>query len=362
MGRKRGSNRSKVRERAATKQSGGGFSVLQLPEGIELLPIEKAKKGDKTVTQYLDFFPYEVKVDNHPQADKGEDWYERTFFVHRDIGAEEKPYICPKKTFKKPCAICDERQRLMDDDYDANEDRIKALRPSERQLFNVMDTESGKMYVLDMSSYCFGEHLEKELNEGKEELGSFDNLEGGYTLKVRWSEAQIQKTKYWECDRIDFEKRGDYGEDIFDFVADLDACLIVTESDDLERIFLELDDSSPTPDDGDPGAGDEDNTGPSRPSGPARPGRKAPADKEEKEPVKPKPAGRGRGTAAKPKEERQRPVRQPAKEEAPAKEKAPAGDEQCPHDGVFGDDCDKLDACFECTDWNACKDRQEGVA
>ena len=98
--RKRGSVRDKVRSRAAKKQQGGGYSVLQLPEGVELLPIERAKKGDKTVTQYLDFFPYVVNVDNHTQADKGEDWYERTFFVHRDIGAEEMPYICPKKTFK----------------------------------------------------------------------------------------------------------------------------------------------------------------------------------------------------------------------------------------------------------------------
>ena len=357
---KRQSMRDRIRARAEEKSQSkaGGSSTVRLPEGRKFV---ETKKGTMT----LPIVPYEVKANNHPMAKKGELWYERTFFIHRNIGAENKMYICPLKTFKKPCPICEARAELMKD-WDSNEEQIKALKPSERQLFNVDMGKEG-VQVLEMSHFCFGEKLEKEILEGKEEWAGFADLEGGFDVRVRFSETALGKTTFLEADRIDFEERDDYTEKILDEVVDLDSCLKVLEYDQLEKIFLELADDEP-----------DDDPAPSR-----RPGdvgeseqgrnRRTPPPKEEPPFEEDKPAeraGRRREPEPEPAKEegrrrRPEPDPEPVKEESrrrrpePEPEKEDPAGELCPHGGVWGKDCDGLDACYECKVWEKCRDEKD---
>lgn len=355
----RKSLRDRVRERAKDKeQSRGGNTTVRPPDGMTFLEV---KKG----TMELDFLPYEVKSANHPMAEQGEDWYERTYFIHRNIGAENKTYVCPLKTFKKPCPICEQRAELMKN-YDDNEDLVKDLKPRERQIFNVIDLadKDQKIQLLDMSYYCFGEKLEKEIREGEEEWAGFADTKGGSTVKVRFGETALGTNTFLEAERVDFKAREDYGDDIFDETADLDACLIVLSYDQLHKVFLELD----AEEDGGHQEGPKEEPAPAtnrRQRGRTEPAKEEPANEEppfEEEPA-PAPSRRQRPEPAKEEpapatSRRQRP--EPVKEEPePAKEESAGG--ECPHGGEFGESCDTLDKCFECTVWEACRDKKDSM-
>lgn len=371
----RQSMRDRIRARAEEKSQskGGGSSTVRLPEGRKFVEL---KKGTTT----LSIVPYEVRVNNHPMARKGELWYERTFFIHRNIGADNKMYICPLKTFKKPCPICETRAELMKD-WDANEEQIKALKPSERQLFNVDMGGKEGVQVLEMSHFCFGEKLEKEILEGKEEWAGFADLEGGYDVRVRFSETSLGKTTFLEADRIDFEERDDYTEDILDEVVDLDACLKVLEYDQLEKIFLELADDyedhrdEPLPPTR-PGDAGETEHGRNRrrpvpreeeppfdedpPPASERPARRRQEPEPEPEPET-RPTRRSRAEAPPAKEEEPAPAPASGRRRPAAPEPEPATDsgDACPHGGTWAKDCDTLDACYECKVWEGCRDAKD---
>ena len=336
----RQSLRDKIRQRAKEKKnSRSGSNAIRLPDGKKFLDV---KKG----TMFLDILPYEVTATNHPEQNKGELWYERTYFQHSNIGAENKKYICPRKTLKKPCPICEQRDEFMKD-YDANKDLIKDLRPSERQIFNVinLDKDSDGVQVFDVSNYLFGEKLEKEINED-EDYGCFVDLEDGLTLKVRFDENNSFANPFYEADRIDFKIRDDYPESILDEVVDLDTCLNVLTYDELEKIFLELDEPA-----------EEQEQEEEQEDPPARSSRRSAAeDKDEEE----KPATRSRRQPAEEQEEEsaeeEKPVRRRGRRESEPEE------DSCPENAVWGEECDSLDACQTCDLWEKCKDEQDRLA
>lgn len=228
-------NRDKVRGAAKDrKQGGGGLTTLDLPEGMEFFQFNAGKN-------VLDILPYEVKVSNHPQVGKGDLWYERTFWLHRDVGPEEKVFICPQKTAGEACPICEEHSRLKKDPQ-ADEDLVDALRPKKRQLFNVLDKGpkgSGDIQLLEMSYHLFGKKLDTELSEDDGgEIAGFADLEGGLTLKVRMNNESAGQYKFLDADRIDFEERKkDYEDDILDEVVDLDKCLKIESYEKLDAEF-----------------------------------------------------------------------------------------------------------------------------
>lgn len=354
--------KDRVRQRAEEKEQTkkGGFSYISLPEKVEFFEIAKG-------TMLVDIVPYEVKVDNHPVADRGELWYERTFFIHREIGAENRPYICPLKTIKKPCPICEYRASLIKDGYDKNKDLVDALRPKERQLFNI-DTEKG-IKVFESSYYLFGEALEKEIREGKEEWAAFADLEEGYTLRVRFGEKTLGSNTFFEAERIDFEERDPYNESILDEVVDLDACLKILSYDELNKIFMEVEESEP--------AKEKEEAGERSRSSRERHEAKAeePPSNESRRRREPAPAPIKEEAVEEAPTRRRREPAQEKVEEAPKAEPATrrqrvtdantgveettSGAEECPGGGTFAVDCDKLDHCPECPIWEACRDEAD---
>ncbi len=228
------SMRDRVRARAEKRKSEGGGTV-HLPDGVESYEFEKGKNR-------INILPYEVKTDHHPEAKKGELWYERTFFVHFNVGPDERAMVCPR-TIGKACPICEEHTRLRKDP-DADEDVVKGLRAKERQLFNVEDADHPKdgVKVLEISYHNFGKQLEKEVRDGDESNASFADLEEGKTLLVRMGTATMGKTKFLQAERIDFEDRDKIPESVLDDVVDLDACLTIPSYEELQKAMLGMED------------------------------------------------------------------------------------------------------------------------
>lgn len=340
----RPSIRDRVRQRAEENKFKGGSSYIHLPEGVKFYSLDKGTHG-------LNILPYEVTVNNHPEADAGELWYKRPILVHRGIGAEEKRYICPR-TIKKPCPICDHRAIMLKDPH-ADEDAVQALKPQDKDLFNIDCGKEG-IQILEFSNAMFTRMLEEECREGKDEWSGFADLEGGYTVNARFTEETFGKAKFLKCSRIDFEERDDYPESILDKVVNLDECLVILPYDKLEKIFLEVgDDDEP-----------EEKTHRERRREP-EPEPEKPSRRREPEPEPERPARR-REPEPEPEPRSQRTTRKSEPEpepEKPSRRREPESKKNepiCPAEGgIYGESCDDLEECYTCDLWESCRDAKD---
>ncbi len=225
------------------KQSAGFTSTyLRLPKGATLY---QPKAG----AAYLDFLPYEVKKGRdepggNPHANSGFLYWERTYWIHRNVGPNQEAYVCLAKTMKKPCPICEERARIMKSDPDPEEEKMaKDLLPKERQLFNVREKKSEKgVQLMEISFFNFGERLRDELANADEDdnWDMFFTCDQGKTLKVGWGEDSMGTTKFIRADSIHFKDRPELDEDkTLEETHDLDACLIIKPYEELKDLFLQ---------------------------------------------------------------------------------------------------------------------------
>ena len=234
MGRSLKVNRKKAKE-ALEKSSGQGMesTTLNIPAGMEIFKPESAGKYS------LDFLLYEVNTDKHPDVDAGELFYNRKYYIHKDIGPEGSWVVCPKKTLKKPCPICEEVSKMKKDPK-MDEDVLKALYPKERELYVVIDTEDKeeKIQLFDQSSYLFGKDFFETINESEDDdLLGFADLQDGQTVTIKFKKKTHDTFTYYEPVDFEFSKRDDYDEDILDEVPDLDACLKIESYDYLKELF-----------------------------------------------------------------------------------------------------------------------------
>lgn len=238
---KKGSMLSKMKERAKNRAQerkfgggGFGFKFANIPNGTSFF---KPKKG----THNIDVIPYRITVDDHPiGAAKGEEWYQRTIYVHYNVGPEEKTYLC-RKTVGQRCPICEHAAKLRKKNREEDEEIINALKPKERELYNVIDTDNPDegIQLFEMSYFLFGKLLETEMNDGDDSYVGFADPTDGYTLKVRFTEKTMgQGNPFLETSRIDFvERKKPYKVDIIDKAVDLDRILNVLSYEELEAIF-----------------------------------------------------------------------------------------------------------------------------
>lgn len=226
---------------AETADSGFTPTVVKLPEGVNFFGPKKAG------TFRLEIIPYEVpanpKGGQNPNAQPGELHYERTYFSHRGIGADERSYVCPAKTAGRPCPICEHRKELMRD-RDADEDLIKALAPKQRQLWNVYDhAEPDKgVQIWDVSFHLFGRQLKAAINNADEDDGweYFADPQDGLTLRVGMEEKSFAGNSFLECATVGFKARREpLSDEILDAAQPLDDLLILLDYEKLKSIFLQ---------------------------------------------------------------------------------------------------------------------------
>jgi hypothetical protein len=229
---------SEIRQKKSGETS---YGYLRLIKDINIF---KEEPGGKVK---LDFLPYLVTDKFHMDKDEelgravaGTYWYKRPFRIHRNVGENNNVVICPT-TFKKPCPICEYKANLIKEGKRYNDEDVKALNFSIRNLYVVVPIDNSeyeeKPHIWDISQFLFQNKLADEILEN-EEYAAFFDPEDGYTLRIRFSEEAIGKNKFAGISRIDFEERTKkYDEKILSQVPKLDELLIVKSYNEIKELF-----------------------------------------------------------------------------------------------------------------------------
>jgi hypothetical protein len=231
-----------VSRNAERQNRGSQYGYLRLPKGINMF-----KEEPKTRVE-LDIMPYVVTYDNHPDRDeeygiaiKGELWYKRPFWLHRSVGSDNQSIVCPSSV-GKPCPICEYRAQLLKDGAKWDDDTVRALKPSMRNLYVVIPKNnknySEEPHIWDISQFLFQDKLNEEIQEN-EEYETFPDLEEGYTLRIRFAEGTFGSNKFAEVSRIDFiERKKPYDESILEKIPSLDDMLEILPYPAIESMFF----------------------------------------------------------------------------------------------------------------------------
>lgn len=230
--------------RNAERQARGAsqYGYLRLPKGVNIFKEEPRTRVE------IDIIPYVVTCDNHPDKDeeygiavKGELWYKRPYWLHRGVGPNNQSVVCPSSV-GKPCPICEYRAQLLKDGAKWDDDTVKALKPSMRNLYVVIP-KNDKNYpeephIWGISQFLFQDKLNEEIQEN-EEYETFPDLEEGYTLRIRFTEGSFGSNKFAEVSRIDFiERKKPYDESILEKIPSLDDILEILPYSTIEAMFF----------------------------------------------------------------------------------------------------------------------------
>ncbi len=227
---------SDAKQVAEKNQSGFELTSIKLPKGVELYSL---KEG----LHKLDIVPFFVGK-NNPNADEGMVHYERVYFVHKNIGPENKWYTCLAKTFHEPCPICEHIDKMRREGKD--KDTIYALSPKKRQLFAVIDIstpsnrENGVQIVEGPYFNGLGELLDVKIEaiDDDSPKKNFFHLEDGMSVYVKVKQESTGESSFMKPVNVEIEPRKkQYDESLLDEVPCLDDCPSYIEYEKLKKIF-----------------------------------------------------------------------------------------------------------------------------
>ena len=371
MARSKGSFRDKVAFNSNQQRNkAANYGHLMLPKDVGVYVAEPGGRAN------LDILPYVVTDEHHPDRDeergvatKGSLWYRRPYKLHRNVGAENNSYVCPTSIGKK-CPICEYRAKLLAEGANWQDDSVKQLRASDRDVYYVVPKNDKKLedkpHIWDISQFLFQAKLNDELEENPD-YGEFPDLESGYTLRIRFSEENIGSNKYADTSRIDFEQRDYvYDDKLVEGLGSLDDVLVIKDYKKLADLFFESGEGETDPE---PAARGEsvrprETSERTRENTSTRPREQSARETPEREQTtrpkdEPKPADQPRSsfTRAKSAERDAKPAAEPRQDRP-----GTGGKDQCPHGHRFGVDNDKFDECENCKIWSSCCDSMESQA
>lgn len=356
MARKAKKFKGGVSRNAAKQSRGTTYGHLNLPKGVRVFKEEPRSRVD------IDILPYEVtspvhldRDDEYEIAVPGELWYKKPYYLHRNIGTNKESVVCPS-TIKKPCPICEYRAQLMKEGAAWDDEIVRGLKPSLRNLYAIIPRNSKtypeEIHVWDISQFLFQDKLNEEIQEN-EQYESFPSLEDGYTLRIRFTEETLGNNKFAATSRIDFiERDNPYSDDILDEVPLLDEILVIPSYKALSAMFFgdlpidEIDEE----DEGEEDKGEEESSSVRKPSS-SRP--KPVSEQEEDEEETEIDDEKDEEPIPVKKSATQKPV---TKKTVKKKGKKEVSAEECPHGHTFGEDADEFPECMECVLWEDCMD------
>lgn len=235
---------SAARRRAETHVSGFETTVLRMPDGVGFF---EWKAG----THLISIIPYTVKHGKevrggNPMAEKGELYFERTFYTYRKIGVDEKDYICMSKTFAERDYIAGWKEQAAKK-ATADKETLDGLKPKERQIFLVFDHKNPDkgLQVLESSFHSFGKLLDSRVRNSSEDEGwdlfYFPDADG-MMLRVTVEEDSTRGYKWSKATAIDFLKRKEpLPAEVVNHGIDLDEMLVRNTYEQLKAVFLGTD-------------------------------------------------------------------------------------------------------------------------
>lgn len=227
----------------------GARPYLKLPSGLGLF------KPPKAGTFRLEFIPFEVSkaverfLPSLRFARPGKWYWERTFFIHEDLGADRQKHLCAKATLGKPCPVCDARDRLRASPNKVDKDAAWNMRPKENQVFLVQPRNDrsgaleGPIQLWDIKNFSFGKQLDEyKQNADPEDYAAYNRFYdpiAGLTVKVNGVETPIGEGRnFSKYSVLEFKGRREaLPEELFDHGYDLDAIIRETPYDILQGIF-----------------------------------------------------------------------------------------------------------------------------
>ena len=125
---------------------------------IEGIKFWHVKEG----THFFDIVMYEAGK-NDPDCEGGERTYVFEPFIHRQVGPDKRDVICLKKTYNKPCPICERVAELLDAGTDWGDIDFK-VQKNPRSIYNVVvrdnaKTEKEGVQVAHFSHFTMEQHL-----------------------------------------------------------------------------------------------------------------------------------------------------------------------------------------------------------
>jgi hypothetical protein len=218
-------------KKRADRDTGFSSKAINRPDGMGYFKIE-SKPG----IHKIDILPY-IAGKGNECCDKGKVWYERTYFIHRNVGPQKDTYVCPARSFNKRCPICEERTK-MEQKHAGKDKKVRAelLRPyntSERQIFLVREYDKngqpGPMLFWEISNYAFGRLLDQRVKNDEDARGKFFYpTKDGKTLTLSVEEKAMGDGTFPSVSAIDFEPRKKehrFGEEILEEAPCLDDML-----------------------------------------------------------------------------------------------------------------------------------------
>ena len=293
-----------------TKDSGGVRKGVMNYSDVEFYKPEEGRN-------HINIIPYVIKSKNHPLVKSGDfeigdKDYLMDVWVHKNVGASESSVVCLKKTYGKPCPICEQAELFK---KEGKEKESKALSATRRVFYNVQDCKDGKLKIFETSHYLFEKELIDEARDGEDGYVNFADEEEGKEISFKASKVKKGKIEYLEFKSFRFEDREDkIDDDLLENAVSFDEIMNVPTYEQAEKILY---------------GSDEDDEG-----------------EESDEPEDDN-------------DEYETPKKSPKKEKSfddmeDVEEKPKKSCSDCPYGFKFGKDCEKHDECDDCDIWDKC--------
>ncbi len=205
--------------------------AYRLPEGKSVIRIQQAG------LRRFSFIPYTAGKGSKMAA-PGRLVPGLPYWVHNGIGPNEETFLCAAKMFQKPCAVCEQRARLLRDEDDSKEELIRSLSASQRELWNVldMDDKDKGVQVWDYSDFLFFKYLRQKMDAYKK-YQMFADPDNGLILNI--NAAKAEKGPWYVCSDIECDPRKALSDELLDQAVNFEGCLVETPYDELKAVFLQ---------------------------------------------------------------------------------------------------------------------------
>ena len=314
----------------------------------------------------MDIVPFEagdnMPIDhrtNKPMVAEGDWAYTYEYWVHRGVGPlNNETVICPERTYKQPCPLCEHRRELIAEKaFDA--EKMGELLCKQRNLYNVIcydtDKEERKgVQLLDVANFYFEKHISKlatkpvhkrrgSKTKSADPFKNFaDPSDNGVSIEFS-IEAAKSKNDFdtWMGHQL-IERDYDLDEEWLGAALQLDQIVDVKSYEELYQVYY-----------------DEEYKGDD--------------DDEEEEEESPRGRRRRRRSEEEEAEEidedeyAEEPEEDEEEEEQPRRRRGRSSSRRrdtkkklkknvCPEGGEFGTDFEEFDACDNCPNWDACEE------
>jgi hypothetical protein len=145
------------KESYATNEGGLKFGSIIGAEGVSEW---WCKEGE----HLIDILPYIAGANNPEKKIKQGDVSDHaTYYVHKNVGANDGMFVCPLANFGKPCPICEYSKELREEG--AEDDVWKALKPKRMTVYNVVVYDDAKEEAKGVQIWVVAHwNMERHLN------------------------------------------------------------------------------------------------------------------------------------------------------------------------------------------------------